>query len=88
MSPEWTPAKAGSWAGFEPLDFARDREIADNLTERQGGCGLDFAGGPGSCGAGVDTEEGEVDLVELAERGAPAATLSITRVDGRGVGHE
>jgi len=64
------------------------REIADNLTERQGGCGLDFAGGPGSCGAGVDTEEGEVDLVELAERGAASTTLSITRVDGRGVGHE
>ena len=45
------------------------REIADNLEERQGGCGLDFAGGPGSCGPGVDTGEAEVDLVELAERG-------------------
>ncbi len=64
---------------------AAHREIADNLTERQGGCGLDFAGGPGSCGPGVDTAEGEVDLVELAERGAPA-TLSITRVDGRNGG--
>ena len=31
------------------------REIADNLEERQGGCGLDFAGGPGSCGPGYDT---------------------------------
>jgi nitrate reductase beta subunit len=44
------------------------REVADNLTARQGGCGLDFAGGPGSCGPGVDEAEGEAapDLLELA----------------------
>jgi nitrate reductase beta subunit len=44
------------------------REVADNLTARQGGCGLDFAGGPGSCGPGVDEAEGAagVDLVEIA----------------------
>ena len=33
------------------------REVADNLEERQGGCGLDFAGGPGSCGPGHDSGE-------------------------------
>jgi nitrate reductase / nitrite oxidoreductase, beta subunit len=44
------------------------RELADNLTARQGGCGLDFAGGPGSCGPGVDEAEAEAasDLVEIA----------------------
>jgi nitrate reductase beta subunit len=44
------------------------REVADNLTARQGGCGLDFAGGPGSCGPGVDEDEAEAaaDLVEIA----------------------
>ena len=26
-------------------------EIGDRLMEQQGSCGLDFAGGPGSCGA-------------------------------------
>ncbi len=34
------------------------RETASNLTARQGGCGLDFAGGPGSCGPGVDDADG------------------------------
>ena len=58
------------------------REVADNLTARQGGCGLDFAGGPGSCGASVDQDEGGVDLVELAQRGEGPG-LRITRVDGR-----
>jgi nitrate reductase beta subunit len=44
------------------------REVADNLSARQGGCGLDFAGGPGSCGASADEAEGEAapDLLELA----------------------
>jgi nitrate reductase beta subunit len=46
------------------------REVADNLEERQGGCGLDFAGGPGSCGAAADEAEGEagpdLDLVVMA----------------------
>ena len=44
------------------------REVADSLTARQGGCGLDFAGGPGSCGPGVDEKEGQAapDLVALA----------------------
>ncbi len=44
------------------------REVADNLAARQGGCGLDFAGGPGSCGPGVDEAEGSagLDLVNLA----------------------
>jgi nitrate reductase / nitrite oxidoreductase, beta subunit len=52
------------------------REVAENLSARQGGCGLDFAGGPGSCGASVDAAEGEarIDLVELA----------ITRQAGQG----
>ena len=67
------------------------REVADTLTERQGGCGLDFAGGPGSCGAGTDTAEGEIDLVALAERGGGDG-LSITHVDGnewrRGMSHD
>ncbi len=35
------------------------RELAANLIARQGGCGLDFAGGPGSCGPGVDEAEGK-----------------------------
>ena len=59
------------------------REIADNLLERQGGCGLDFAGGPGSCGPGYDTEsaidEAELDLVSAA-----AGSLPITHVPGNG----
>jgi hypothetical protein len=59
------------------------REIADNLEERQGGCGLDFAGGPGSCGPGYDTAslpvEGELDLVTAAADGLP-----ITHVKGDG----
>ncbi len=44
------------------------REVADNLQARQGGCGLDFAGGPGSCGAGTDPVEADAgfDLRELA----------------------
>jgi len=44
------------------------REVAENLSARQGGCGLDFAGGPGSCGPKVDAAEGEarIDLVDLA----------------------
>ncbi len=29
-------------------------ETAARLTEQQGACGLDFAGGPGSCGATGD----------------------------------
>ena len=58
------------------------KEIADNLTARQGGCGLDFAGGPGSCGPGVSTADDDVDLVEMAERGGGFAPLDITRVDG------
>jgi nitrate reductase beta subunit len=57
------------------------REVADNLTARQGGCGLDFAGGPGSCGADVDLGEADVDLLALAERGGG---LNIVKVDGRG----
>ena len=61
------------------------REIADNLEERQGGCGLDFAGGPGSCGPGHDTGEvpveGELDLVTAAIDG-----LAITQVPGDGRG--
>ena len=62
------------------------REVADNLQARQGGCGLDFAGGPGSCGAATDTAEGEIDLVALAERGGGSNPLSITRVNGNGDG--
>jgi nitrate reductase beta subunit len=27
------------------------RELASELMEQQGGCGLDFEGGPGNCGA-------------------------------------
>ena len=44
------------------------REVADNLSARQGGCGLDFAGGPGSCGRrrGRGRGAGAPDLVELA----------------------
>jgi len=44
------------------------REVAANLSARQGGCGLDFAGGPGSCGPATDKAEGNAgaDLVELA----------------------
>jgi len=63
------------------------REVADNLTARQGGCGLDFVGGPGSCGPGFDAVEEtagaqELDLVALAQRpdGDP---LAITRVERR-----
>ena len=63
--------------GYEP-DLAKyddrytipkaHREVADNLQARQGGCGLDFAGGPGSCGADADPVEGEagIDLGQLA----------------------
>jgi nitrate reductase beta subunit len=50
------------------------REIADNLEARQGGCGLDFAGGPGSCGPGFDAAEADgpggaetIDLLAMAE---------------------
>jgi nitrate reductase beta subunit len=60
------------------------REIADNLEARQGGCGLDFAGGPGSCGPGFDNEsalgESDFDLVAAAE--GKSARLPITRVPG------
>jgi nitrate reductase beta subunit len=60
------------------------REIADNLEARQGGCGLDFAGGPGSCGPGFDDEsalgESDFDLVAAAE--GKSARLPITRVPG------
>ncbi len=59
------------------------REIADNLEERQGGCGLDFAGGPGSCGPGVDEAEGDAGIDLRRPRGARSGRLlSITRVHG------
>jgi len=64
------------------------RELADNLEARQGGCGLDFAGGPGSCGPGVDQAErdgGErqLDLVRMAEASDGPGALAVTRVPGR-----
>lgn len=41
-------------------------EIAARLTEQQGACGLDFAGGPGNCGAvAEDPEETPVDRFML-----------------------
>jgi len=53
-------------------------EVAGRLMEKQGACGLDFAGGPGSCGAngqsrpdpfGADPFGGdEVDLVDMLHR--------------------
>ncbi|MDE3070101.1 MAG: nitrate reductase subunit beta, partial [Acidobacteriota bacterium] len=67
------------------------REVADNLLARQGGCGLDFAGGPGSCGAGYDRSEvlagsgRELDLVALAED-PDGDSLAITHVEGRADG--
>ena len=60
------------------------REVADNLEERQGGCGLDFAGGPGSCGPGFDTDDppagSGLDLVRAAE--GRGGGLPITHVGG------
>ena len=45
-------------------------ELADGLMERQGSCGLEFAGGPGSCGAsgngGAAQKDVGFDLVEVA----------------------
>jgi len=61
------------------------RELADRLVEQQGGCGLDFAGGPGSCGADAAARPlDEFNLVELAAGRKGAASLPITRVAGRG----
>ncbi len=65
---------------------AAHRETADTLSERQGGCGLDFAGGPGSCGSHADPAEeraGEeaLNLLAIAEGGE--AALAITHVEGR-----
>lgn len=48
-------------------------EIAAALTEQQGSCGLDFAGGPGSCGAVPDPEETPID----------SFMLNVTQVRGR-----
>jgi hypothetical protein len=49
-------------------------EIAAALTEQQGSCGLDFAGGPGGCGAAPkpDPEETPID----------AFMLKVTNVEG------
>jgi nitrate reductase beta subunit len=52
-------------------------EVAGRLMEEQGGCGLDFPGGPGGCGAsgnqrldpfGAAPMDGELDLFDLLER--------------------
>jgi nitrate reductase beta subunit len=52
-------------------------EVAGRLSEEQGGCGLDFPGGPGGCGAsgnarldpfGASPMDGEFDLFDLLER--------------------
>ena len=65
---------------------AAHAEIADNLEARQGGCGLDFAGGPGSCGPGYDeagrASGGELDLVAEAE--APGAALPVLQFGPEG----
>jgi nitrate reductase beta subunit len=60
-------------------------EVADNLLERQGGCGLDFAGGPGSCGPGWDDSNvaSDVDLVAAANGDGG---LPVTHVNGNGKG--
>ncbi len=64
------------------------REVADNLAARQGGCGLDFAGGPGSCGPGFDEAETragqsqDIDLIQLAQR-HDESPLAVTLVEGR-----
>jgi nitrate reductase beta subunit len=60
------------------------REVADNLEERQGGCGLDFAGGPGSCGPGFDTADPPPgDGLDLVEAARGNGGLPLVRVDGR-----
>jgi len=52
-------------------------ETAARLTEQQGSCGLDFAGGPGSCGASgdgpaaVDPERTPIDRFMLDVRQVP-----------------
>ncbi len=52
-------------------------EVAGRLAEQQGSCGLDFPGGPGSCGVqekradpfgAAPFGDGEIDLVGLLER--------------------
>jgi nitrate reductase beta subunit len=52
-------------------------ETAAHLTEQQGSCGLDFAGGPGSCGASgdgpADPERTPID----------SFMLNVTQVPGR-----
>ncbi|MCB0827387.1 MAG: nitrate reductase subunit beta [Solirubrobacterales bacterium] len=56
------------------------RELADNLMEQQGSCGLDFEGGPGNCGAvpgkspagagaGVRKAQTEIEGFMLTEEG-------------------
>ncbi|HST42494.1 MAG TPA: nitrate reductase subunit beta [Conexibacter sp.] len=53
-------------------------ELAQRLTEQQGSCGLDFAGGPGSCGAsgGGPREDPEQTPIDNF-------MLNVTQVQGR-----
>ncbi len=51
-------------------------ELAGRLLEQQGGCGLDFAGGPGNCGAipppsreSKRTDNGKFMLLKMAPSG-------------------
>lgn len=72
-------------------------ELADNLMEQQGTCGLDFAGGPGNCGAVSPEPQAEpdvsgfmltkpekaveLDLVKMAAGGKARATKESSGLD-------
>jgi nitrate reductase beta subunit len=44
-------------------------ELGQRLMEQQGGCGLDFDGGPGNCGAVAPQTDGEsFHLIDILKR--------------------